>query len=161
MERYGTQKFKGIGYKAMESSMKAGALGIEILISGKLPSSRAKRWRFYLGYLPKSGDLATENVLAAYDAAQLKTGTVGIQVRIMPGNVELPDRIKAIKMVSPAKVVDVDTKVDATEEAKIEAATIPTEDTDNLKKIKKQVRKKKADVAEVKEDKEEVKETSE
>ena len=49
--------------------MKAGALGIEILISGKIPSSRAKRWRFYQGYLKKCGDISIEGVKTAYDVA--------------------------------------------------------------------------------------------
>ena len=55
LERYGHQRFKGIGHKAMEDVMRAGALGIEILISGKIPSDRSKSWRFYQGYLKKSG----------------------------------------------------------------------------------------------------------
>ena len=84
LEKFGPMRFKAIGHKAMEDVMNAGALGIEILISGKIPSSRAKKWRFYQGYLKKSGTVATEGVKTAYRAAQLKSGTVGIQVRIMP-----------------------------------------------------------------------------
>ena len=38
--------------------MNAGALGVEIIISGKVPSARAKSWRFYTGYLKKCGDVA-------------------------------------------------------------------------------------------------------
>ncbi len=90
LERFGTNKFKGIGHKAMSDCMNAGALGVEIIISGKVPSARAKRWRFYQGYLKKSGDIANM-VLKAYAAAQLKTGTVGIQVSIMPPDIKLPD----------------------------------------------------------------------
>ena len=46
LERFGTARFKGIGHKAMTDIMSAGARGVEILISGKVPSSRAKTWRF-------------------------------------------------------------------------------------------------------------------
>jgi len=91
LEKFGTQRFKGIGHRIMSDVMNAGALGIEILISGKIPSSRAKRWRFYQGYLKKCGDVAIMGVRKAYAAAQLKTGTVGIQVRIMPPDIKLPD----------------------------------------------------------------------
>ncbi|MBI2135652.1 30S ribosomal protein S3 [Candidatus Woesearchaeota archaeon] len=92
LERFGTTKFKGIGHKIMTDVTAAGALGIEILVSGKIPSARAKRWRFYKGYLKKSGQSATE-ISSAYAYAQLKSGTVGIQVRIMPPNLILPDDI--------------------------------------------------------------------
>jgi small subunit ribosomal protein S3 len=94
LERFGTSKFKGIGHKVMESVMDAGALGIEVLISGKIPGARAKRWRFYTGYLKKCGDFAITGVKVAYVDAQLKTGTIGVQVRIMPPDLILPDNIK-------------------------------------------------------------------
>jgi len=96
LERFGTSKFKAIGHKTMSDVMSTGALGVEILISGKVPSSRAKRWRFYLGYLKKCGDIAVTGVKVAYTSAKLKTGIVGIQVRIMPGDLVLPDSIKVL-----------------------------------------------------------------
>ncbi|MBI4151316.1 30S ribosomal protein S3, partial [Candidatus Woesearchaeota archaeon] len=49
LERFGIQKFKAIAHKTMQDVMNAGALGIEIKISGKVPSARAKSWRFYNG----------------------------------------------------------------------------------------------------------------
>lgn len=96
LERFGSARFKAIGHKVLEDVMNAGALGIEVVVSGKVPSARAKRWRFYKGYLKKSGDIAITGVQTAYSAAQLKSGTIGIQVRIMPP-IELPDRI-AVKL---------------------------------------------------------------
>ena len=100
LERFGTAKFKGVGHKAMSDVMGAGARGVEILISGKVPSARAKRWRFYQGYLKKSGSFAVEGVQKAYTQALLKTGIIGIQVSIMPPNARLPDAI-TIKDSSP------------------------------------------------------------
>ncbi len=97
LERFGTSKFKGIGHKIITDVLNAGALGIEVIISGKIPSSRAKKWRFYQGYLKKCGDIATNKVGVAYSTAELKTGTVGIQVRIMPSDIELPDKVRIIK----------------------------------------------------------------
>jgi small subunit ribosomal protein S3 len=93
LEKFGPVRFKAIGHKAMESVMQSGALGVEILITGKIPSSRAKRWRFYQGYLKKCGDIALTGVDTAYASAQLKSGIVGIQVRIMPPDTVLPDSI--------------------------------------------------------------------
>ncbi|MCH7974399.1 MAG: 30S ribosomal protein S3, partial [Bacteroidetes bacterium] len=42
LERFGPEKFKGVGHKTMADVMNSGALGVEIIVSGKIPSSRAK-----------------------------------------------------------------------------------------------------------------------
>lgn len=105
LERFGTSKFKGIGHKTMEDVMNAGAMGIEIVISGKIPSSRAKSWRFYQGYLKKCGDIVVTDIKTAYASAQLKTGTVGIKVSIMPPGVKLPDRIRLLEEKEVAEEV--------------------------------------------------------
>jgi len=94
LERFGTQKFKAIGHKTMSDVMNAGALGIEIIISGKVPSARAKSWRFYSGYLKKSGSIALTGMRNANASAQLKSGTVGVKVKILPPDVKLPDDIE-------------------------------------------------------------------
>lgn len=117
LEQFGTGGFKGVGHKAMADVMRAGALGVEILISGKIPGSRAKRWRFYQGYLKKCGDSALEGVKVAYVTALLKTGTVGIQVRIMPPDLRLPDNV----------VIDKTQKTSVVKEEKV------SEETENLK----------------------------
>ncbi|MBD3361951.1 30S ribosomal protein S3, partial [Candidatus Woesearchaeota archaeon] len=99
LERFGLQKFKGIGHKTLNDVMNSGAMGIEIVISGKIPSSRAKSWRFYRGYLKKSGDIALSDVRTAHATALIKTGSVGIKVSIMPGDIKLPDNIKISKEI--------------------------------------------------------------
>ncbi|MDI6737084.1 MAG: 30S ribosomal protein S3 [Nanoarchaeota archaeon] len=94
LERFGANRFKSIGYRCLQRIMDSGALGAEIRISGRgVPSSRAKSWRFYAGYLKKSGDIAVSQVLKAITSANLKSGSVGIKVSIMPKDVVLPDRI--------------------------------------------------------------------
>jgi small subunit ribosomal protein S3 len=97
LERFGSQKFKAIGHKVMEDVMNAGALGVEIIVSGKIPSSRAKSWRFYSGYLKKSGDISIGGVEKSYAQAKLKTGVVGVKVSIMPPGTRLPDKVEIIK----------------------------------------------------------------
>jgi len=99
LERFGTARFKGIGHKAITDIMSSGARGVEVLISGKVPSSRAKKWRFYMGYLKKSGDIAVSGVDTAYSSAKLKTGIVGVQVRIMPSSTKMPDEVIFIDQV--------------------------------------------------------------
>ncbi len=97
LERFGSARFKSIGHKIMENVMKSGALGIELLISGKIPGARAKSWRFYQGYLKKCGEIATSGVLKAKTAALLKTGIIGVQVSIMPPGIVLPDHVEIKK----------------------------------------------------------------
>ena len=94
LERFGPQRFKGVGHKAIHDVMGAGARGIEILISGKIPGARAKVWRFYKGYLKKCGDVATTAVKTAYARAVLKTGVIGIRVKIMSADFRMPDDIQ-------------------------------------------------------------------
>ncbi len=94
LERFGSARFKGIGYKVLVDVMNAGALGIEIIVSGKIPGARAKSWRFYQGYLKKCGDIAVSGVNSAHATAQLKSGSIGIKVKIMPPTIKLPDRMR-------------------------------------------------------------------
>lgn len=94
LEVFGANKFKAIGHKTMVDIMSAGAKGVELLISGKLPSARAKRWRFYMGYLKKCGEAAISGIKKSYAQAHLKSGIIGVQVRIMPPDLVLPDRIR-------------------------------------------------------------------
>ena len=97
LERFGIQKFKAIGHKTMQDVMQSGALGIEIKMSGKIPSARAKTWRFYSGYLKKCGNVSLTGVRRAHSIAQLKPGVVGVQVAIMPPDIKLPDNITVIE----------------------------------------------------------------
>ncbi len=107
LEKFGSEKFKAIGHKIMAEVMRSGGLGIEIIISGKVPSARAKSWRFYSGYLKKCGDVAL-GVRKANLQAQLKTGIIGVKVSIMPPDIVLPDDIKLVedKIVKVEEVTD-------------------------------------------------------
>ncbi|KHO46804.1 MAG: 30S ribosomal protein S3P, small subunit ribosomal protein S3 [archaeon GW2011_AR3] len=146
LEKFGSARFKGISHKAMEDTMKNGALGIEILISGKVPSARAKQWRFYTGYLKKSGDIAQIGVNKAYAEAQLKTGTIGIQVRIMPPDIELPDDIEVVEDAT-TEVHEISAQQNEASGEKIEADAEKSEEEPaekTAKTRKKAPRKKKA-----------------
>ena len=96
LERFGSARFKGVGHKTMENVMNAGAMGIEIILSGKIPGARAKSWRFYQGYLKKCGDIAVSGVRTVHRSALLKSGIIGIKVSIMPPDLILPDKIEIL-----------------------------------------------------------------
>ncbi len=132
LERFGTQRFKGVVHKVLADVIGAGARGIEIIISGKIPSSRAKSWRFYSGYLKKCGDIAMNGVRKANSSANLKTGTVGVKVKIMPPDIRLPDDIRIH------------------DEATIETNAIAEKKADDEKAAKKKSRSKKPKTEEAK-----------
>jgi small subunit ribosomal protein S3 len=93
LEKFGPIKFKVIAYKTLQRIVHAGALGVEIRLNGKLPSSRAKSWRFAQGYLKKVGDSA-KVVDKAKSIAQTKPGVVGVKVSILSPYVKMLDTIK-------------------------------------------------------------------
>ena len=98
LERFGPLKFKVVSYRTLQKIMKAGALGTEIRLNGKLPGSRAKSWRFAQGYLKKTGDSA-KVVDRAQARAETKPGTVGVKVSILSPHAILKDRIELNKEV--------------------------------------------------------------
>ncbi len=127
LERFGTAKMKGIAHKVLSDTMNAGALGIEVVISGKIPSARAKSWRFYQGYMKKCGNIAQSDVRKAYSTAFLKSGNVGIKVSIMPPDIKLPDRIKIIDKNG----------AEEKEQEKIEAESAENKKNENKEETKK------------------------
>jgi len=92
LERFGPLRFKVIAYRMLQKIINAGALGVELRLSGKLPGARAKTWRFAQGYLKKTGDSA-KVVDRAQARAETKPGTVGIKVSILSPTAQLKDRI--------------------------------------------------------------------
>jgi small subunit ribosomal protein S3 len=149
LEKFGSQRFKGVGYSAMDAAIRSGAKGIEILISGKLPASRARTWRFYMGYLKKCGNLAIDGVDTSYTQARLKTGVVGIQVRIMPPDLVLPDAVglhASIEEVSDeskeSEAQPVEEPSEEVAEAKVESEEIKKEDAEETKAEETQEAKK-------------------
>jgi len=138
LERFGSARFKGIAHQAMSDVIASGALGVEILISGKVPSTRAKTWRFYQGYLKKCGDISIVGVDSAILSAKLKSGVIGVQVRIMPASTVLPDKIT---FIDELQTVVEEVKEEATAE---ESTTEESSEDKKEEKPKKAPRKKPA-----------------
>ncbi|MCD6443670.1 30S ribosomal protein S3 [Candidatus Bathyarchaeota archaeon] len=86
--------FRRAAFWALERIMRAGALGAEVKISGKLTSERARYEKYRVGYLPKSGDPAMKHVKSAVYHLLMKPGIYGIKVTILPPGVEFPDKIE-------------------------------------------------------------------
>nr|AGT99821.1 30S ribosomal protein S3 [uncultured organism]AJS12810.1 30S ribosomal protein S3 [uncultured archaeon] len=92
IESKGSLKFKIISYRLLKQIVDAGALGVELQLSGKLPSARARTWRFTKGYLKKVGD-SSKVVDKAISIAQTKMGSIGIQVSILHPDAKIHDKI--------------------------------------------------------------------
>lgn len=84
--------FRRAAYWALQRTIEAGALGVEIAIRGKLTTDRARYEKYKAGYLPSVGDAVSKIVRVAVVDTQLKQGLFGIRVRLMPPNASLPDR---------------------------------------------------------------------
>ena len=92
LERMGNLKFKVIAYRKLQEIINAGALGCELRVTGKLPSERARSWRFAQGYLKKAGESRKE-IDRAESTALTKTGIIGIKVAIMAPTARVYDKI--------------------------------------------------------------------
>ncbi len=91
LERFGAMRFKAIAYRVLTKIQNAGGLGAELRLSGKLPSDRAKSWRFAFGYLKKTGD-ASKVVDKAQSVAETKQGVVGVKVAVLSPDAKIHDR---------------------------------------------------------------------
>ena len=153
LERFGPKRFKSVGYKTLQKIIDAGAMGSEIVISGRgLPGARAKSWRFYAGYLKKSGDISMSKVAYGESRANLNSGTVGVKIRILPPGTILPDKI-TIKDLSKQTIAVEEVKPTVKEEVK-EVKKVAKKKTAKKKATTKKV-KKEEKVVEVKEEKKE------
>ena len=90
----------------MRRVMDAGALGCEIVISGKLTGPRSRTEKFISGYIKHSGRPAIDLVDKGYSVAVKKLGVIGCQVRIIPPEVRLPDDFQIVKVQAPPAPVE-------------------------------------------------------
>ncbi len=91
--------FRRAGYSVLRRIMGAGAKGVEIIISGKLTGQRAKYQKFRAGVILKAGDPAMKYVDEATTSVVLKPGVLGVTVRIMRPDAELPDVVEILEDV--------------------------------------------------------------
>lgn len=110
--------FRRVGFWALNQIMKAGAMGVEIAIRGKLTTQRHRYEKYRAGYLPKAGDPVRRNVKCAVAHVKLKPGMLGINVKIIPPGSEFPDQIKFKPTVQMEMVAEKEDNAPATEAGK-------------------------------------------
>jgi len=86
--------FRRTGFWALNQIMRAGAMGSEIIIKGKLTSRRHRYEKYREGYIPRVGDPALKNVHTATAAIKMRPGIIGISVKIIPPDAVFPDQVE-------------------------------------------------------------------
>jgi len=157
-------------YSVLRRIMEAGAKGVEVTISGKLTSQRARYQKFRDGVITKCGEPVNQFVREGTAPAFLKPGVMGVRVVIMiPG--DLPDKIKVnypeitpgaaqpeaaktsevpVEAISPSPVANSETggkvqeQVKQPEEKQQETPAESSKEPTQEKKEKKKVEKKKS-----------------
>lgn len=110
--------FRRVAYTALRRIMGAGAQGVEVTISGKIRGSRSACAKFTDGYIKKCGEPSTRFVKHGFATVQLKPGVLGINVRIMPPEITLPDKVDILKIeveTAPEETVEVEAAPDKAE----------------------------------------------
>ncbi|MBZ3936271.1 30S ribosomal protein S3 [Methanimicrococcus blatticola] len=98
--------FRKAGTNTIRAVMAAGALGCEVIISGKLTGARARTEKFIDGYVKHSGHPAEQIVDTGYAVAVKKLGTLGCRVKIVQPGAVLPDAFKMKEGVVAAPEAD-------------------------------------------------------
>jgi small subunit ribosomal protein S3 len=113
---------RGIPYRrlmlfTLRRVMEAGALGCEIVISGKLRGERASFEKLRAGKVYKAGEIVDHIVDRAVAHALLKPGVYGVEVIIVRPTTQLPDQI-AMRELPPTEIDKIKEEVKGLLEAK-------------------------------------------
>jgi small subunit ribosomal protein S3 len=98
--------FRKAGHTTIDRIMDAGALGAEIVLSGKVTGARSRVEKFNRGYIKHNGEPAEEIVDSGVGVAVMKLGTIGVQVKIIPPNAELPDDFEVYEDVDVEEFIE-------------------------------------------------------
>ena len=113
--------YRRAGYYILRKVMDAGAKGVEIKVSGKVTSQRARTQIFRAGTMTKSGQPAQEAVDKGVAQCIQKSGVLGVVVKIMRADYKTGDGVeikeealnkaqkeKAVKLGKPIKKLEVE-----------------------------------------------------
>ena len=117
--------FRRAGYALVRRIMSANARGCEITIKGKLTSQRARTEVFREGFVAKCGEPAEIFVDEAVMEVTMKQGVIGVHVKIMQADAQLPDDAQLIPDVfgPPEKDIDALEEVESTDDIEPEEVT--------------------------------------
>jgi small subunit ribosomal protein S3 len=123
--------FRRAGRSMLQRIMDRGALGCEIIMTGKLKGPRGRMEKMVDGYIKHCGEVAEEVVDRGYAIAKVKSGVIGVQVWIVKSDAARPD---AFRMIPVTKEV----VKEVAEEVKEEKGEVKEEEV-----VKEEVEKEK------------------
>jgi len=88
--------FRRAGRSTLQRIMDKGALGCEIIMSGKLKGPRGRMEKMVDGYIKHCGAVAEEIVDHGYAIAKVKSGVIGVRVRIVKPDAKVPDALRMV-----------------------------------------------------------------
>ena len=112
--------FRKAGHTTIDRIMDAGALGAEIVLSGKVTGARSRVEKFNRGYIKHNGEPAQEVVDHGQGVAVMKLGTIGVNVKIIPPGAKLPDDFDVVEDAEVPEVEQVGEADDEGVEALLE-----------------------------------------
>ncbi|OYT39864.1 MAG: 30S ribosomal protein S3 [Desulfurococcales archaeon ex4484_58] len=95
--------YRRVAMAMVRRVMNAGAVGVEIVISGKLRSERARYEKFKAGKIYKAGEAVEYIIDRAVARALLKPGIYGIEVTIVKPGIKTSDHVE-IKSIKPEEL---------------------------------------------------------
>jgi len=88
--------FRRAGRSTLQRIMDKGALGCEIIMSGKLKGPRGRMEKMIDGYIKHCGEVAEEIVDRGYAIAKTKSGVIGVRVWIVKPDAKRPDAFRIL-----------------------------------------------------------------
>ncbi|MDR1819999.1 MAG: 30S ribosomal protein S3 [Methanobrevibacter sp.] len=120
--------FRRVAYSTIRKIMGAGAQGVEVTVSGKIRGSRSATAKFIDGYIKKCGEPSIRLVKEGFATVQLKPGVLGIFVRIMPPDADLPDKVDIL-----APKIEENQEID--EDLDLSSESLETKELENLEDL--------------------------
>jgi len=88
--------FRKAGSSVLRRVMESGALGCQVVLSGKVTGARSRVQKFTQGYVKHAGEPSETIVEHGFAVAVKKLGTIGVQVKIVPPDAKLPDYFEVL-----------------------------------------------------------------
>jgi small subunit ribosomal protein S3 len=105
--------YRKIGNLAIKRIMGSGAVGVQIIISGKLGGSKGLKGKFTEGYLKHCGQPAKDLVDYGFQEASTRPGKIGVKVKIMKEFVDISGAVRKKEIDVPVEAKEEIVKVDS------------------------------------------------
>ncbi len=134
--------YKKIGNVFLKRIMDAGAIGAEIIISGKLGGAMSRMGKFIDGYIKHSGQGVIDYVDKGFYEALPKLGKIGVTVKIMKVFEDITGELKDIKFFREKKSKFISTEIKQEPEVKKQLIKDEPKEGKSKAKPKKQIKEK-------------------